>query len=30
MERIKNHPLRTEDEGLNRYYGDVAYLNLRR
>lgn len=29
LDILKNHPIRAEEEGLNRYYGEVAYLILR-
>jgi hypothetical protein len=28
LDNLKNHPIRAEDEGLNRYFGEVAYLTL--
>lgn len=29
LDILKNHPIRAEEEGLNRYYGEVAYLIVR-
>lgn len=29
LDVLKNHPIRAEEEGLNRYYGEVAYLIVR-
>lgn len=28
IERLKDHPIRIEEDGLNRYYGEVSYLNI--
>lgn len=28
IDTLKNYPIRIEEEGLNRYYGDIAYLTL--
>jgi len=29
LDKLKDHPIRAEEEGLNRYYGEAAYLTLR-
>ncbi|MFE8697375.1 hypothetical protein ACFYKT_13615 [Cytobacillus sp. FJAT-53684] len=28
IDRLKEHPIRIDEEGLNRYYGEIAYLLL--
>lgn len=28
IERLPNHPIRIDEEGLNRYYGEVSYLHV--
>src|SRR5699024_7120136 len=29
IEKLESHPVRIEEEGLNRYFGEIAYLKVK-